>query len=76
MAAVMMEAVRASETLVDNHFTQQCIPEDNSEYLNDEYMWQIVSFYSLPTLFMRYAYQRTSVFLSCLKNLSLCFWYE
>jgi hypothetical protein len=26
-----MEAVRTSETSVDNHFTQQYIPEDNSE---------------------------------------------
>jgi hypothetical protein len=27
-----MEAVRTSETLVDNHFTRQYIPEDNSEH--------------------------------------------
>jgi hypothetical protein len=27
-----MEAVRTSETSVDNHFTQQYIPEDNSEH--------------------------------------------
>jgi hypothetical protein len=27
----MMEAVRTSEMSVDNHFTQQYIPEDNSE---------------------------------------------
>jgi hypothetical protein len=27
----MMEAVRTSETLVDNHFTRQYNPEDNSE---------------------------------------------
>jgi hypothetical protein len=26
-----MEAVRTSETSVDNHFTQRYIPEDNSE---------------------------------------------
>jgi hypothetical protein len=30
---LMMEAVRASETSVDNHFTRQYIPEDNSEHL-------------------------------------------
>jgi hypothetical protein len=29
----MMEAVRTSETSVDNYFTRQYIPEDNSEYL-------------------------------------------
>jgi hypothetical protein len=29
----MMEAVRTSETSVDNHFTRQYIPEDNSEQL-------------------------------------------
>jgi hypothetical protein len=28
----MMEAVRTSETSVDNHFTRPYIPEDNSEY--------------------------------------------
>jgi hypothetical protein len=27
----MMEAVRTSETSVDNHFTRQYIPEENSE---------------------------------------------
>jgi hypothetical protein len=29
--ALMMEAARTSETLVDNYFTWQYIPEDNSE---------------------------------------------
>jgi hypothetical protein len=29
---LMMEAVRTSETSVDNHFTRQYIPEDNSEH--------------------------------------------
>jgi hypothetical protein len=28
----MMEAVRTSETTVDNHFTRQCNPEDSSEH--------------------------------------------
>jgi hypothetical protein len=28
----MMEAVRTSETSVDNNFTWQYIPEDNSEH--------------------------------------------
>jgi hypothetical protein len=28
----MMEAVCTSETSVDNHFTRQYIPEDNSEH--------------------------------------------
>jgi hypothetical protein len=28
---MMMQAVRTSETSVDNHFTRQYIPEDNSE---------------------------------------------
>jgi hypothetical protein len=28
----MMEAVRTSETSVDNHFTRQYNPEDSSEY--------------------------------------------
>jgi hypothetical protein len=29
---LMMEAVRTSETSVDNHFTQQYNPEDSSEH--------------------------------------------
>jgi hypothetical protein len=29
----MMEAARTSETSVDNYFTRQYIPEDNSELL-------------------------------------------
>jgi hypothetical protein len=29
---MMMEAVRTSETSVDNHFTRQYNPEDNSEH--------------------------------------------
>jgi hypothetical protein len=29
---MIMEAVRTSETSVDNYFTQQYIPEDNSEH--------------------------------------------
>jgi hypothetical protein len=32
-SSLMMEAVRTSETSVDNHFTRQYIPEDNSELL-------------------------------------------
>jgi hypothetical protein len=28
----MMEAVRTSETSIDNNFTRQYIPEDNSEH--------------------------------------------
>jgi hypothetical protein len=31
-SSLMMEAVRTSETLVDNYFTRQYIPEDNSEH--------------------------------------------
>jgi hypothetical protein len=30
-SGMMMEAVRTSETSVDNYFTRQDIPEDNSE---------------------------------------------
>jgi hypothetical protein len=29
---LMIEAVRTSKTSVDNHFTRQYIPEDNSEH--------------------------------------------
>jgi hypothetical protein len=40
----MMEAVRTSETSVDNYFTRQYIPEDNSErkYIKLE-VWKQVS---------------------------------
>jgi hypothetical protein len=31
-----MEAVRTSETSVDNHFTRQYIPEDNSEHIAED----------------------------------------
>jgi hypothetical protein len=31
---MMMEAVRTSETSVDNHFTQQYNPEDSSEHVH------------------------------------------
>jgi hypothetical protein len=30
-SSLMIEAARTSETSVDNHFTRQYIPEDNSE---------------------------------------------
>jgi hypothetical protein len=30
--SLMMEAARTSETSVDNYFTRQYIPEDNSEH--------------------------------------------
>jgi hypothetical protein len=33
LIALMMEAARTSETLVDNYFTRQYIPEDKSEFL-------------------------------------------
>jgi hypothetical protein len=33
-SSLMMEAVRTSETSVDNNFTRQYIPEDNSEHHN------------------------------------------
>jgi hypothetical protein len=32
--SLMMDAVRTSETSVDNHFTRQYNPEDNSEHHN------------------------------------------
>jgi hypothetical protein len=37
----MMEAVHTSETLVDNYFTWQYIPEDNSEH--ELYLYKIKS---------------------------------
>jgi hypothetical protein len=33
----VMEAARTSETSVDNHFTRQYIPEDNSEQPNSSF---------------------------------------
>jgi hypothetical protein len=34
----MMEAARISETLVDNYFTRQYVPEDNSELRGNQFM--------------------------------------
>jgi hypothetical protein len=34
LSSGMMEAVRTSETSVDNHFTRQYIPVDKSEQVN------------------------------------------
>jgi hypothetical protein len=34
----MMEAVSTSETSVDNYFTRQYIPEDNSELNNKKFL--------------------------------------
>jgi hypothetical protein len=34
--SLMMEAVRTSETSVDNHFTRQYNPEDSSEHHSNE----------------------------------------
>jgi hypothetical protein len=34
----MMDAARTSETSVDNYFTRQYIPEDNSELLTSSYI--------------------------------------
>jgi hypothetical protein len=40
----MMEAVRTSETSVDNHFTRQYNPEDNSEHhVRTSNSWQFLS---------------------------------
>jgi hypothetical protein len=38
-AMSVMEAVGTSETSVDNHFTRQYIPEDNSEYQDNVQRW-------------------------------------
>jgi hypothetical protein len=35
----MMEAVRTSETSVDNYFTRQYNPEDSSEHINAYHMY-------------------------------------
>jgi hypothetical protein len=43
--ALMMEAVRTSETSIDNYCTRQYIPEDNSEHRPDDggstYLWNV-----------------------------------
>jgi hypothetical protein len=33
LSSLMMEAARTSETSVENYFTRQYIPEDNSEHV-------------------------------------------
>jgi hypothetical protein len=37
---MMMEAARTSETSVDNYFTRQYIPEDNSELVVLSFQWK------------------------------------
>jgi hypothetical protein len=37
-SSLMLEAARTSETSVDNYFTRQYIPEDNSELQVREYL--------------------------------------
>jgi hypothetical protein len=41
-SSLMMEAARTSETSVDNYFTRQYIPEDNSEQERFRY-WKLIS---------------------------------
>jgi hypothetical protein len=43
----MIEAVRTSETSVDNYFTRQYIPEDNSEYVKIDFMCESYSFQNM-----------------------------
>jgi NADH:ubiquinone oxidoreductase subunit E len=49
----MMEAVRTSETSVDNNFTRQYIPEDNSEHYTrrcenlKSHVYKVFCFYRL-----------------------------
>jgi hypothetical protein len=49
----MMEAVRTSETSVDNYFTRQYIPEDNSEQhvIHVDAMRMSVNFFQPKGLF-------------------------
>jgi hypothetical protein len=39
ISSLMMEAVHTSETSVDNNFTWQYIPEDNSEHQSIQNLW-------------------------------------
>jgi hypothetical protein len=50
----MMEAVRTSETSVDNHFTRQYIPEDNSELRFSLNPWLLMDClqHEQPNIFM------------------------
>jgi hypothetical protein len=49
----MMEAVRTSETSVDNNFTRQYIPEHNSELADDRHFKRITaSIITVNTVFM------------------------
>jgi hypothetical protein len=73
-----MEAVRTSETSVDNHFTRQYIPEDNSEhhthrhenlksqikYINWTFIWRSVEHLETG---LKTAHEELHVFLKLLK---------
>jgi hypothetical protein len=43
----MMEAVHTSETSVDNYFTRQYIPKDNSIYVEIDFMCESYSFQNM-----------------------------
>jgi hypothetical protein len=76
----MMEAVRTSETSVDNHFTRQYNPEDSSEHHSlNKYSFYIAvsSALTCPTQLLLAALlpvlhpSRTNISTSAVKNIAL-----
>jgi hypothetical protein len=67
----MMEAVRTSKTSVDNHFTRQYIPEDNSEHKTHHVNGFKARNCRRQQLEMQHVSETYRILLKCL-NLYLC----
>jgi hypothetical protein len=68
----MMEAVRTSETSVDNHFTRQYNPEDNSEHYKTNYKGLIIYAELLNELYLTEPNKRQVLAVAALLYVSGC----
>jgi hypothetical protein len=77
---LMMEAARTSETSIDNYFTRQYIPEDNSEQFNAVLPSTHWSFKQLLDIFrLKYTYNlyfRPPAYLALLDFITVIIFYE
>jgi len=65
-----MEAVRTSETSVDNHFTRQYIPENNSEQKLSKSLYLIMTLYNLWELLVAMLYKSLQPYVTILENVN------
>jgi hypothetical protein len=66
----MMEAVRTSETSVDNHFTRKYIPENNSEQKLSKSLYLIMTLYNLWELLVAMLYKSLQPYVTILENVN------